>query len=255
MIIAEKKEDIGLLAEIKKASTAQLQQWLIDSLRVTAERLLYLAAIVQELEIRGENLSGMRIGMMRWLRLIASGQLLPEVVVRYSGKQKLLERIATLPAAEQRRLIDDPTIVILAAGQPRSIDPLAIPYKAIDQVFADDHIRDEEEQEIWLGSRDVNVGTRKRRNKEYLRQREPHADHEHGGIRVGRSFVPKARIVMCLAELAGPLPEVYRSDSFAETATVCVTSEEKAKLKMLEKTSGLKEWQLIRQALHACGLI
>lgn len=69
--------------------------------------------------------------------------------------------------------------------------------------------------------------------------------------------MPKAEIVMVLAELAGPLDPLVGDDLPADyqTASVKVTATEKARLKAMEREAGLSEWQIIRQALLACGLI
>ena len=250
--LAIQAHDPNFLEEIKTATSEDLRRLLADSLRLTAERLVFLGAIVQELERRGEDLANLKLGMMRWLRGIASGQLLPEIVVRYSGKQRLLERIAALPVEQQRVLVENPTVPLVVGSATKHVDALAIPYQAIDQVFGDGTLHDAESQQIYLASRRPR---KSKQNAPAAKRLRCYPDRENDGIRVGKSFVPKAEVVLALAALAGSLPEITPHDKDYETATVKLRPEEKGKLKILEKNTQLSEWQLIRQALRACGLI
>lgn len=240
---------LAIRTDIASVPTDELKRRLVDGLRMTAERLLNLGETVVELERRGEDLSALRMGMVTHLRAIGAGTLLPEIVVRYSGKQALLDRIAGLPLSQQQALIESPSVPILVNGEVQRIDPLAIPYRSIDQVFSGASIRNESDQRAYLASKPRNEN----RPRDKARQLKAHADHDLGGIRVGKAFVPRAEIVMVLAELAGPLEEEHPDDW--ETATVKLTKAEKARLKGLEREAGLSEWKLIRQALRACGLI
>ena len=75
--LVEKKES-DFIENIREVTTEDLRQKLAESLRITAHRLIYLAAIVQELERRGDDLMSLRLGMVRWLRAIAKASGLAE---------------------------------------------------------------------------------------------------------------------------------------------------------------------------------
>ena len=92
---------------ITAASTEHLREQLASALTMTARHLQHLAAIWQELERRGEDLSALRRGIAQYLPLIAAGRLEAEAVVRYAGQAILLRALSELPVAQQRALLED----------------------------------------------------------------------------------------------------------------------------------------------------
>lgn len=248
------KSPAQALAELETWTTDDLRAELARLLRTTASDLLRMAKVVAILESRGDDLMSLRLGMIRWLRMIAVGQLLPEIVIRYSGKQKLLERIAMLPISDQQRMVEDPCVTIIADdGLPRRMDALAVPFRQLDQVFGSGRLRGEDEQRVYLnGSKRAK---KSRRKTDEFRQLKAYADHERGGITVGKAFVSKAEALIAIGELAGPLVDIDPRDKTHETATVRLTKEEKDRLRAQERQAGLSEWQLIRTALRAAGMI
>lgn len=136
-------------------TTDQLKSRLTELLSVTAETLLELAAIVKELEWRGEDLENLKLSMIHWLRLIANGQLLPEVVVKFQATPMVMRKIARLPIPDQRRLANGGSVDLLAneKGETRSVPPDAMSRDEIEQAFATDHIRSLSEQRGVLDSR------------------------------------------------------------------------------------------------------
>jgi hypothetical protein len=125
-ILAEKLEMAAiieaknnLIAELRTLSTDELKQQLVDRLGLTAESLLRTACLVAVLEERGEDLSGLKIGLLGHLRKIATGKLLPEIVVQFAGNGKLINRISELAITDQRR--------ILAGADPKEVLRLEAP--------------------------------------------------------------------------------------------------------------------------------
>jgi hypothetical protein len=128
-ILAEKLEMAAiieaknnLIAELRTLSTEDLRQQLIDRLGLTAESLLRTACLVAVLEERGEDLSGLKIGLLNHLRKMAAGKLLPEIVVQFAGNGKLINRISELAIADQRRILagaDPKEVLRLEAPAPR----------------------------------------------------------------------------------------------------------------------------------------
>jgi hypothetical protein len=172
----------ALAAEVEGMTTAQLRQELSRGLRLAADNLLRLALVVKALEARGEDLSGLRVGLLLFLRQIAAGQLLPEVVVRFAGVPSLIERIGRLPHDEQRRLADGGQVTIVTAARSgfavEQKDPLALTPRQIGLAFAPDHLRSEEEQKEWLDARPIVSGVnaakgRTRKAEEYSHGPEP----------------------------------------------------------------------------------
>lgn len=232
-------------------SVEELRNELAKSLQWTAAGFVRVAMLVAELERRGEDLSTLKIPMLAHLRAIASGQFLPELLVRYHGSPLLLRHLGRLSIGDQKRIVEKGTIPVLSyKGDDeivQEIDPATAGSGVIYQVFADGKLRSPDEQRILLLSR------KRKPQAKPPRELSARVDHEKGGIRVGKAFVPKAEVVLVLSELAGPL-EGFNPDD-GETATVRLTKGEKARLKALERECGLSEWQIIRNALRACGLI
>lgn len=108
-----------ITAQLRELTTEQLRQDLADRLGLTAESLLRTACLVAILEERGEDLSGLKIGIVHHLRRIAQGELLPEIVVRFAGNARSICQIGELPVAQQQRILDgtDPVPILRLNGQ------------------------------------------------------------------------------------------------------------------------------------------
>lgn len=93
-----------------KASTEELRAELATALKLTADHLIRLAFVWDELERRGEDLSSLRNGIGRYLPLIASGAVLAETVVAFAGTPLMLSRAAKLPVDQQLKAIEAGTV-------------------------------------------------------------------------------------------------------------------------------------------------
>ena len=156
---------LDVAAQIETMTTAELKEELANGLRVTAASLLKIALVVRELEKRGESLSALRLGVMPYLRLIAAGTLLPEIVVRFAGQPSLIQRLAKLPIAEQRPLASGDPVKILQrlCGDSYTLvskDPIALTPTEAKQVFADNHVRQEDEQRDFIKGASKKTGPR-----------------------------------------------------------------------------------------------
>ncbi len=147
--------DVGVLDLM---STAELKAELANVLTITASSLVRAAAIVRVIESRGESLAQFKSGLIGYLRKIAHGQLLPEVVAVFVG-HPALKRIAQLPEPDQRRCLESdglPIGVMLNGQVDQRMKPiLQMEQFEVRQVFADDHIRSPEEQLAWLKSQEL----------------------------------------------------------------------------------------------------
>lgn len=237
--------------DIGKTSTIVLRKELVSLMGLTAENMQRMAYIVAELENRGEDLSGLKLGLIDSLRLIAAGRLLPEIVVQYAGRPALIRAAGGLSIIEQRQILETGEVEYVANGESQKVALLSLPYQAIRQVFAEDHMRGAEEQRIFVSA----LGRRKRADESSARTYRVRADAEKGGLRIGKAFVSAAEITSALADLSGPVDVINMDDATTETATVRLTAVEKQRMKAAEKRRGLPEWHLIREALRAHGLI
>lgn len=194
-------ESAAWLAEFHDASTDVLKRELVESLGLTARGLLRCACIVHVLEERGEDLTAMQIGIINFLRKIACGQLLPEVVVRFAGNTVLLKRIENLPIADQRRLATGSPVALLVLGTDggrtiRQADPLKMTAQQVKQAFAGDHIRDEGEQALLLDDR------REQASRPLSSMVGPlRLDPDRDGATCGRTFVSLANLEEAVRQL------------------------------------------------------
>lgn len=106
--------DTGLnLSTLHEQSTATLKEQLAKSVQITANYLTYIAAIWQELERRGEDMSSLRHGLMHYIPMIANRTLDARAVVNYAGQKTLLSTLAAMPIEQQRALIDTGSVDIV----------------------------------------------------------------------------------------------------------------------------------------------
>ncbi len=159
---------------------------------VTVSRLQLMARLVKQCDKRGIDLATRKEfkSQIHDLRRIADGQMLAEVPVRFAKKPSLIAKIGSLSLAEQQRLADGEPVKLLTYGPDGKIthqmaDPLEMDAAQIAQVFAQDHIRTEEEQATKLEARRVKSGYR---GPEKIG--DGIIDRERGGVMVGKRFVP-----------------------------------------------------------------
>ncbi|MDN5652284.1 hypothetical protein [Psychrobacter sp. PG1] len=168
-----KKNEIQLLEanEIISASTEQLKQEFAKSLKVTADRLAYMATIYSELMGRGVDMSGLKGGLMEYMPLIASNQLDARLVIEYAGNKTLLSYLAKLSKDKQLELIERPVVKVVSLDDDvKSVEDINLDDIRAGQIFQvfDSNagiIRDEEEQYKQLLVKNSNSKTRKSKNR------------------------------------------------------------------------------------------
>lgn len=142
--------------QAKSMTTQQLfTEFNTCTIRVS-EGLYRMAVLWVELENRGENLSVIKTPFRQFFPDIASGRLLPEVVLEYGGAPKKLEIFSTLVAEDQRRLASEdaavPLVVRTASGaaEVRTVNPHEMRLSEIRQVFGEGRIRTPSEQQRFV---------------------------------------------------------------------------------------------------------
>lgn len=239
-------------AELGSLSTADLRAELHRVLSVTAESLRRLAVIVRILEERGEDLSDLRLGLISYLRRIAYGQLVPELVVRYASHHELLRHAASLPMPDQERLANGeqvPLVVRVAGGQHevRMADPSNMRREQITQVFGPHGLRDPDEQTLILDARsDEKSGDVPR-----LKCGEITVDRRRGRLIIRNKPFTPAEILAALAALHGDDPQVGALD---DKLMVNLTHEEKAALQHNAVDGDTAMSTLVRRAAIVTGL-
>lgn len=241
-----------LRAELHSLTTDELRDRLASQLQLTADHMLRTAMIVRELEERGEDLSDLKLGLLPYLRRIAHGQVVPELVVRYAGFPALIQRLANFPLPEQRRIAaGEPIELLVFRGDEtdtRMVDPLHLTRDQLYQVFAANHVRTAPEQAAFLEDFRRRPKVAKKPKKSRVR-----ADAARGGIVVGRSFAPVDEVLAALADLGAA---DYDDDLDGEATLVVKLSEaEHRQLKVRAAKGNSSMARLVRRALAAAGLI
>lgn len=135
--------------ELQSVSTAELRAQLHDAIGLTEAAIVRVAAIWSELSRRGEDLSGVRFSLARFMLRVARGQLLPGLVVALSGQTRALERIAELPLDDQKRLAAGDALEIYRGQDRIDTAPLAsLTYSEIALAIRDGRIRTAAEQRM-----------------------------------------------------------------------------------------------------------
>ena len=245
------KSDVIVLAnkpqtELSAMTTEQLRERLASALRLTAEGIAEMASIVRELEQRGDDLSGFRLAILPYLRRVADGSLLPEIIVSYAGTPTLLAAIATIPVADQRQLLDTGAVTIAVVEHDgtigsRKIDPRALPKRDIPMVFRPDGIASPKDQLAGISKR-----LRGRRQSPRIS-----IDRANRVIIAGRTHLPIADVLTALSHAAGWGGEIDKDLKDCPTAAAKLLPEEKERLRALAKATGLAEWELVRRAILA----
>lgn len=142
---------------IQAMDTAALKADLAKTVTVTAEYLMYIAAIWQELELRGEDMSSLRHGMMTYIPLIATRQLDARLVVDYAGQKTLLAALAKLPPSQQIELAESRVVEVVEwnDGEPVTrIVPLSdLSARQVYQVLGDGRVKSPQQQHRVLVAR------------------------------------------------------------------------------------------------------
>ncbi|UOO77907.1 hypothetical protein LVJ85_05455 [Neisseria sp. Dent CA1/247] len=144
---------------VSELSTAELKERLAAAVSITAEYLTYIAAVWQELEKRGEDMSSLRHGLMAYIPMIANKRLDARVVVNYAGQKTLIASLASLPIERQQQLIEKGSIDIVELSDDkqqlvRSVELSQLTAAQVYQAIGDGYIKKPDEQYQMLLVRD-----------------------------------------------------------------------------------------------------
>lgn len=183
---------------LQAMTSENLRAELAKSMRITAEHLVRMAAIVRVLEERGEDMSDLSFGMLRHLRRIAYGQMMPEVVVRFQDQPLLMDRVSLLPLPDQTRLLAGENVRLVTV-QDGKMDHRLVPLEAMTrddiwQAFGKSGLRSDSEQIAVLRSRAERAPKRSKSQAVIV-------DMKRGGIMVDGLFISKADLIMYVQRL------------------------------------------------------
>ena len=189
-------------AELAGMSKEELVKAFSDCFRITVEALVRAARIIGQWHENGWDISELQAVAGKWLhrlRLINSGQLLPELAFKLDGQPALLNMFARLHVDDQKKIVDDepiPVATFTADNQPdtlmvppsRLMDPRAAFHRK--QVFDKDHIRNLAEQRLWLDAE-----KKQKRKVKPDKVNKFNLDRERGGAVHRGEFISLAELV------------------------------------------------------------
>lgn len=216
--------------ELAETSTDSLTSRLTGLLARTASDLAEMAAIVGELDRRGVDLTGLRIGLIGYLRRIAAGSLAPEAVVRFASNPRLLDRVATLPIDTQRSLASGQTVALAVfrgeSVDSRQFDPLGLTEQQQRQVFAPGEIRAVDKQIPLLTQAAQQDRTRR---KASIKTARVTVDPQTREIRINRTVIPHGELLQAIRQISDPTPQ---GDEPTVPVQVKLTEEQHRRLKV-----------------------
>ena len=235
--------------DLATVSTADLRAEMAKGLTMTADTLYRLGIIWAELERRGEDLSDLRHGLARTLPLIAAGRLAAEAVVAFANRPAILRALEGVGLDRQRTFAAGSPVEVIDPTDPTGVQslPLAtLPAAAIRLVFDAGEVRTPQAQRLALRPR-------KKVEKEEYHYR-PRYDAVEGTLRVGRMTIKLADL---LSELSsGPdRPPALDLPEEVVTIKVRLSKAEAARFTATCRKVELPDWELIRKAMRAFGLI
>lgn len=241
--------------ELGRIPTPDLRRELARGMTLVAERLYSLGLIWVELERRGEDLSDLRSNMSKYLPLIGARVLAAEAVIAFAGRRSVLDMLQGVPLEEQRRLAAGGLIEVIAPDDPHETESVpiqSIPSPRLRLVFAEGKILSPAEQRVRQQQRRRPPrGEGEDRSRRYR----PHYDRAAGTVTVGKMTVNLADLLAALAEATGRdtvLPDIPEEWVSVKTR---LSREESQRLVDAARRAELPEWELIRKALRAFGLI
>lgn len=188
--------------QISEMDNAALLSELERVLAVTAETIAYLGQIWRELDRRGIDLTPYRQGMGQYLPLVASGQLAPDAIVKFSGKMMLLRAVQSLPVPEQTRLAAGAKVDVVSLDPEgeiaiHQVEASSLTGDQIKILFDAGRIRSVEEQSNMLRSM---MTIRKRKKLPSARNYRISIDREKKSVRIGKMQIPASDLIAALKE-------------------------------------------------------
>lgn len=239
---------------LQQLPTHELRAELGRALSISAEHLVYLAAVWSELQRRGEDLSDLRSGLATYLPQIALGRLDANAVIQYAGNRTMLRMIAELPIETQQSLLAGDAITVLSADQDGKYVEKAVTLSELNiaqarLAIAGGYMRPVAEQ------RQVIEAARRAQAKRLptpARSAKARLDPRTGHLVVGRARVPVGEVLGALADGYFDRAEREIPDRGA-IVNLTLSEDEHRALKVRAAEANLTMQKLLRGLLGAMG--
>jgi len=245
--------------DLIETDTETLRRELASTLTMTARQMQRLALIWQELERRGEDLSDLRTGLASYFPLIASGKLDAQAVVQFAGKTTLLNKIALLPLAEQRKLAEGGNVTLVVAAPEGGFREVDKPVHALTltqtmQVFGDGRIRSPKEQ---FGIVEDTLLKRSKGSDSKNSNRPLYYDSNKRKWKMREKYISTEDIIAAFVKQFEQLDQEYDNADVKAYKNVMLqfTEKEHYALSLKKLNSGTSISRLCKQAIRMMGLL
>lgn len=230
-----------IVREIESLATEEVEHRFAEATLRTARGLLEMAACVRVLESRGHDLTSLKMAILPYLRLIAHGQLVPELVLRFAASPSLLAAAARLPVNDQRKLLETGVVSVSVVEADRSIgvrdvDPRALSRHELSRIFSDSGIVPPERQVIAPRQRTA-------------RKRRVRIDAKSRQVYISNASAPLADFMAAMAEAAGRQGDIDRRDVNGPSVGARLTEEERERMRAACKAMRIDEDEFVRRAI------
>jgi hypothetical protein len=190
--------DDSELSEIStETDTKLLVDQLVSCMSVTVQAIKKIALIVRRLDELDFDIESLRLPNIGYFRKVADGKMVPELFVSLIGAPIVLRKVSNLSILDQKRITEgQPVKVMLHGGDHMMIRVKDMTNEQARQVFAHDHIRNDQQQAAWLVERSqMAKGTAVAASPVTI-------DRRRNGIVVGDVFVSANDLASYLGALA-----------------------------------------------------
>ena len=243
---------VNYLPDMDAMTTKEVIAMMPRMLTVSADGLFWVARAWVRVEREGYDMTSLRRIMPRSLPMIATGRLAAEAVVAFAERPSVLRSLEGLPLPKQRELAAGALLEVIDPTDPKTVQSLplvSLPHEMLRLVFFAGEVRPPAAQRLALRqSRQAKPAPPVRRYRPH------HYDAAAGTITVGTMTV---RLADLLTEIAASASPDGALDVAADYVTVKVrlTKAEAARLVETCQRVELPEWELVRKAMRAFGLI
>lgn len=187
--------------DLNSLGVSELKSLLNQSIQVTTRFIAFLAKVWKALEDKGEDLSDLRHGLMRYLPLVSAGKMDASLLIQFAGQQLLLRELALLPTEEQCRLANGEKIPLVTKTNEgfstKLVDLANLHSRYYPQIFTVGRVRTEAEQMAMLDA------SKPKRRQQKIRKKNVIIDQQKGAIKCGTTSILIDDVLSALAKVSG----------------------------------------------------
>ena len=166
-----------------------------------------MAAIWNELNKRGVDLSGLRGGLLDYIPLVANNQIDPQLVIEFAGNRTLLAALSRVPMDKQKQISETKKVEFVTIDENKKktvkeLDLRSARAQELYQVFGGDTgIRDADQQYLLLVNRRPQAANPAKPKRQTLRKITITDNHEY--LEFGNTKIRAESVIETLSNAYG----------------------------------------------------